>query len=265
MFSVTSRAPDGAVLYGSLTYTPPPALLLGVDTSNADLAHDLGDYPKMTYHRVFSPTAWPNWTSGKLATLPLSVTPHCSCDGPWVPEDFRAWCAKATRPVYATWKHEPMKKVSPTDYQHNSAEMAAIAAEYPLILGTGPVLIRFWVDDARGDPSLWWFAGASFWGVDCYNGLDDRYRPPGEMFGTAVELGHGYGVPVLIPEWGVERLAFDASGEQRAQVLRDSVTYLRSTRVVAAGWWNVAGSPSRLPAGPEKATLQTLVDQQGTL
>jgi len=265
-------------LAGTLTLTPPPPppppgqeLHLGVDCSDANLPNRLLTYPRMRFQRVFGPTKWP---TGRLFTLPAHVLPHVSCDGPWIPVEFRAYCQKLTRDVLATWKHEPHasgKNVTPQEYVRNCEEMADIASEFPHVLGTGSILTRAYIQNG-GDYRQWMFRGAKFYGLDPYNNHSTLYRPPPDMFnprGMVLGPAEDLGLQVVYPEWGIELVQDDPTGVIRAQNIRDGVYWNRLRADNAPfhpippclGWWDFGGDELK-DGDPGKPTLMTLVDQQ---
>jgi len=273
-YTIDATAPDGSELTGILTHTAtpepnPPELHLGVNCSDANLARDLGWYPRMRYQRAFGPTKWP---TSRLASLPRHILVHASCDGPWVPAEYRAWCEKLTHPVLTSWKHEPHAgKIAPSEFVDTCEELAEISADYPLVLGAGPVLTRAWVQNG-GDPQVYLFRGAKFLGLDTYNNHSTLYREPPDMFDprrAVLSLAKEHDIQVVWPEWGIEKIGSDPSGEGRARAIRDQVYYLRLWADNApeylippcVAWWDFGGD-ELVGADPGRPTLMTLVDQQ---
>ncbi|MFI1194076.1 hypothetical protein ACH4T9_12575 [Micromonospora sp. NPDC020750] len=180
--------------------------------------------------------------AGKMAT-PASCLIHVS----WKDdvEQLAGWLDGLTRPVYLTWWHEPMGDITPAEYRAAGKHMAEIIAGHPnrrLVLGNGPIVTRWWLDQGGGNPADWWYDGATFYGVDCYNDSKVKYRTPAEMFGSAARVARDRGVPWLVPEFGVERTTTDKDGSGRAKALREHAAWLRQQRdCLAVGWWNIGG------------------------
>jgi len=265
-YELYGQGQDGSEVRVLLHHTPPPVpppLRIGLDCTDSNLTTDLALYPKLAYHRVFGPGALPRHDGLKLTSLPPSCIPHVSWKT-WDEAALVTWLADVRRPMYLTYHHEPMGDIDPGLYVERAARAAELAKAQPLILGTGPILTRYWLEQGNGNPDIWRFAGQTFWGIDCYALAGSlRYVTPEEMFGAAVFLGRRDSLPVLIPEWGIERLAGDTAGQLRAQSLRDSIRYLRDSQVAAVGYWNIdAARRHRLQGDPERATYQTLVDMQ---
>lgn len=243
-------------------------LLLGWDSSPGDFAAALAALGSPGYHRDFGVdgpdedphTEPPAHGSTKQRTAPADCVLHVGWKddvgliGPWLA------AAPPERRYWLTWWHEPMGDMTPAAYRASAGELAELLADHPRrhqVLGHGPVVTRYWLDQAGGDPADWWYPGATMYGTDCYTG-GARYRPPAEMFGSAARAARERGVPWLVPEWGSERVSGDTTGAGRAAWIRDCVAWLREQRdCLAVAWWHVGGC--RLDRDPERAVFRELL------
>lgn len=213
----------------------------------------LAAFPGVRYTREFgkdtgdtdSLPELPQHGTGKMA-LGDDVLVHVS----WKDdvEQLKPWLDALTRPVLLTWWHEPMGDVTPERYRMTVARVREIIDEHPkrdLVLGHGPIITRAWLMSKNGDPDDWAYDGMTFYGVDCYNDHSTRYRPGDELFAPLDALRRRYpGIDLVVPEYGVERLATDPTGEQRAQVMREHHRYLLQRQeqhgdILAVAWWNI--------------------------
>jgi hypothetical protein len=271
MGTVTARVTDsgGRTASASVAYTVGSPLLLGATAPPAETAASLAAFPAIRYMRDFGddgPDAdalpeLPAHNSLKM-TVPSTVTVHVG----WKDdvEELSTWMNGLTRPILLTWYHEPMGNISPTAYKATATRMVQIISGHPkrsLILGNGPVATRYWLDEGAGNPDDWAYPGMSFYGVDCYNGWNDRYRTAAQMFGVVFgKLRAKYpGIKLVIPEYAAERATTDPSGQGRAQMMRDHVAYLRAQPdVLACAWWNKGGDKIT-GLEPEQSTWRQLL------
>jgi len=210
----------------------------------------LAAFPQVRYMRDFGRDGGdadrlpelPAHDRGKMA----AAAPDCVVHVSWKDDvdQLSDWLDGLVRPVYLTWWHEPMDDMGSADYRATAARMARIIAAHPrrhLVLGNGPIVSRWWLEHG-GDPADWWYEGATYYGVDCYNDHPRRYRTAVDMFGVAARAGRQFGVPWMVPEYGIERIESDPTGEGRARVMRDHMAWLREQPdCLAVGWWDHGG------------------------
>ncbi|MEU1762871.1 hypothetical protein [Micromonospora sp. NPDC005652] len=149
------------------------ALCVGMSTAPGKPTQKmLTAYPRVRYMRDFgTDTAdadklpeLPAHGAGKMAS-PSDCIVHVS----WKDdiEQFAGWLNGLARPVYLTWYHEPMGDVAPATYRAKAARVSQIIAAHRnrrLVLGHGPITTRYWLDEGRGNPTDWWYPGATrFW------------------------------------------------------------------------------------------------------
>ena len=252
------------------TATAPAQMRIGVDFLPGDLPANLADYPQLGYHRHFGKDGsdadtlpeLPNTrTDARWLSLPPSAVLHVS----WKDdvEALNAWLSTVDRNILLTWYHEPMGDVPPTTYRQTATRMVQIIANHPnraRILGNGPILTGWWLEEKRGNPADWWYPGATFFGVDSYKPRAMASYPSGSyMFGRALTFAQSKGVPLVVGELGSELVPGD-TGPGRAQALRGWITYLRDTGTCTfVGWWNIGGDRFSAATPHELATLQTAV------
>lgn len=213
--------------------------------------------------------------TGKLADTPANCIMHESWKDttPSVGALVKAWLdtADPARSRYWSWWHEVNRAVPATANANLSAGIAAIEAhpKAALVLGYGPILTRYWLDEGAGDASLYVVPEMrnnprAFFAVDCYSQDTSRYWTPEELFGVAFGKIRAAcpGIRIVVPEMGLLRTTTDKdSGQGRATALRGYLDYLRAQPDVDyANYWNsyvVNGPDYRLPAGsPEAAVWQ---------
>ncbi|MGC4886717.1 hypothetical protein [Micromonospora sp. DT227] len=208
----------------------------------------LTTYPRVRYMRDFGKDTdrdklpeLPAHGSGKMAA-PADCAVHVS----WKDnvEQLTGWLDALTRPVYLTWYHEPMGDVAPATYRVTAARVSKIVAAHrnrQLVLGHGPIVTRYWLDEGRGNPTDWWYPGATHYGIDCYSRDTATYWGPDRMFGVAFGKVRAAlpGVRLLVPEYGLTRTVSDTTGAGRATAIREHVTWLRQQPDVdAVAYWN---------------------------
>lgn len=249
MGTVVARlAVRGQTVTAAASYTiagPAPTLLLGMSAALPDTALTLAEFPGIRYMREFgTPENLTPQRSGKSGLAGAeNIVFHNSWKGD--PELLKSYMDTATRPFFWTFHHEPMGDLTPVAYRTAAARAAQIAAAHPkkvLCLGNGPILTRYWLHQAGGNPADWWYDGATFVGVDAYNGSTTRYRTAEEMFGATAAFARSKGVPWMVPELGIERISGD-SGAGRAQAMRDHIAWIRQQPdCLAVAWWNKGGN-----------------------
>lgn len=194
---------------------------------------------------------------GSKMTVPDSVIVHVSWKGPMA--QLSAWLDELRRPIWLTRRHEPHGDIAPAALRAECAEMTEVVDGHPnrdLVLGHGPIVTRYWLTKSDSDPADWWYDGATFFGVDAYNGQDmTHYRSAEEMFGAAAAFARRLGVPWMVPELGAERIDADTSGTGRAAAIRAWITWLRAQPdCLAAGWW-WHGGDLPAPGSPEETAI----------
>ncbi|WFE39424.1 hypothetical protein [Micromonospora sp. WMMD998] len=248
--TLTATARDGAGRAGTGSATLTVPLLVGMSAEKgARTRRIVADYPGIRYMRDYGtdgpdPDALPELpplNAGKFADAPSAVM-HVS----WKDdvEQLAGWLDEVRRPIYLTWYHEPMGDVTPATYRATAARVSQIVAAHPQrrwVLGHGPIVTRYWLDEGRGNPTDWVYPGMTHYGVDCYSQDTAAYWPASRMFGVAFGKVRAAvpGVRLLVPEYGLSRTTADTTGAGRAQALRDHVTWLRQQHDVdAIAYWN---------------------------
>jgi hypothetical protein len=262
---VTVRDRAGNAASQTVTVVEKSPLLLGATGQPNDTASTFSTFPGIRYFRDFGQSSGSTLTphgTGKLALAPANSVPHVSWKGPV--EALGPWLNGAARPYYLTWHHEPMGDMAPAVYRAEAGKITQILASHPkrhLILGHGPIVTRYWLDQADGDPVDWWYLGATFYGTDCYNGSSTMYRTSQQMLGPGIAAARRFGVPWMVPEWGIERIGSDASGSGRAQAMRDQIAYARQQPdCLGVAWWNIGGD--RITGlEPEQTALRQLLQE----
>ncbi|MEW2589308.1 hypothetical protein AB0893_02765 [Micromonospora aurantiaca] len=248
--TLTATARDGAGRTGTGTATLTVPLLVGMSAEKgARTQRAVADYPGIRYMRDFGtdgPDAdalpeLPPLNAGKFADAPSAVM-HVS----WKDdvEQLAGWLDGVNRPIYLTWYHEPMGDVTPATYRATASRVTQILAAHRnrrWVLGHGPIVTRYWLDEGRGNPADWGYPGMTHYGVDCYSRDTAAYWPASRMFGVAFgKVRAAYpGIRLLVPEYGLSRIAADTTGAGRARTIREHLTWLRQQNDVdAIAYWN---------------------------
>ncbi|MEU3452197.1 hypothetical protein ABZ671_00940 [Micromonospora sp. NPDC006766] len=234
-------------------------LLVGMDAPNgAEWATAVKDYSGITYSRDFgSPTTLTALGAGKWVPLPRGAIMHVSWKGDT--DQLPAWLKGLDRPVYLTWYHEPMGKVDPATYRAIATRMGQAIAAHPnrrWVLGHGPIVTRYWLDEGKGNPADWAYPGMTHYGIDCYSQDTGSYWPAARMFGTAFAKVRAAfpGIRLLVPEYGLVRTTGDTSGAGRAQAIREHIGWLRrQDDLEAVAYFNSSVFPQFVlsPTSPE--------------
>lgn len=243
--TVDAKPGGGAILTLDVTEPaqpepPAPPFRLGMEGPNGQPTRDIVAQYAPRYMRDFGAKingeSLPSLTdhgTGKLADMPLTCIPHVS----WKTDVMRLgpWLDGLTRPVYLTWYHEPMGDVSPATYRNTASKITTILAGHPnahLVLGHGPIITRYWLDEGKGDPMDWWYPGANIYGIDWYEPNTSYKGAPAlraalDKVRTALP-----GVRVLVPEYGL----FPGAG--RADAIERDVQWFRAEGIEAVAYWN---------------------------
>ncbi|SBT39074.1 glycoside hydrolase family 26 protein [Micromonospora narathiwatensis] len=245
--TATVRDSAGRTATAATTVTVP--LLVGMSTEKgAPTQQIVANYPNIRYMRDYGVDTdgdklpeLPPLNAGKFVDAPSAVM-HVS----WKDnvEQLSTWLNGLTRPVYLTWYHEPMGDVAPATYRTTAARVSQIVAAHPnrkWVLGHGPIVTRYWLDEGKGNPTDWGYPGMTHYGVDCYSRDTASYWPASRIFGTAFnKVRAAYPtIRLLVPEYGLVRTTADTTGTGRAQAMRDHVTWLRQQPYVdAIAYWN---------------------------
>lgn len=230
--------------------TEPPVspLLLGMDCpTGLEWSAAVTDYPGIKYTRDFgvgSPTALSTQTQGKWPALPAGATMHVSWKGNV--ETLSTWLTNLTVPVYISWYHEPEGDISAATFRTTCERMVEIINGHPkkdLILGNGPILTRFNLDEENVNPADWGYSGMTHYGVDCYQDQPtaSSYWAPSKMFDVSFNkiLAVYPGIRFWVPEFGITKLNSDSSGSGRAAAIETHVNYLKNRGDVdAAAYFN---------------------------
>lgn len=210
--------------------------LVGVTTEPLLTSQLVKDYPGIKYMRDFGVgrplPRLSEMNESKFITADKNTVMHVSWKSDV--EALKPWLDRLTRPVYITWYHEPMGDVKPSTYRVNGERVANIIRAHKnrhLVLGNGPIVTRYWLDEGNGNPDDWAYPGMTFYGVDCYS---PKLLLPEVMFKCFKKV-EKYNVDILVPEWGIEGNA----GESRAAYMLAQGSYLLShPRVKAFSYWN---------------------------
>lgn len=239
--TLTGRVRDAAGHTATATTTVAVPLLVGMDAPNGpEFRTAVSQYPGMRYSRDFGvdfgdADSLPELTAhgtAKLADMPAGCIPHVS----WKDdvEQLTSWLDGLNQRTYLTWYHEPMGDVTPATYRSTGARLSQILAAHPkrtLILGHGPIVTRYWLDEGGGAVTDWGYTGMTHYGIDCYQDTPSAasYWAVSKMFGVAFGKVRAAfpGVRLWVPEYGITRLNTDTTGAGRAQAVRDQVTWLK--------------------------------------
>ncbi|MFI5833226.1 hypothetical protein ACIA5A_06065 [Micromonospora sp. NPDC051300] len=240
--TLTGRVRDAAGHTTTRTATIAVPTLAGMDAPlGAEWTAAVANYPGVVYTRDFgagSPTLLTTPGAGKWAALPANAIMHCSWKGDV--EYLATWLNSIDRRVYLTWYHEPMGDVVPATYRATAARVTQILANHPRrrwVLGHGPIVTRYWLDEGGGNPADWAYPGMTHYGIDCYSQDKTAYWPASRMFGVAFgKVRAAYpGIRLWVPEYGLVRATADTSGQGRAQAIRDHAAFIRAQADVD-GW-----------------------------
>ncbi|WP_240322240.1 glycosyl hydrolase [Micromonospora aurantiaca] len=239
--TLTARVRDTAGNVTTSTRTLSVPTLVGVDApTGTEWTTAMSTFPGVGYWRDFGVDGsdtdtlpeLPNMTVGKFATAPAWSIPHLS----WKDdvEQLGGWLDGLNRPIYLTWYHEPMGDVTPATYRTTAARVTQFLANHPkrkLVLGHGPIVTRYWLDEGGGNPADWAYPGMTHYGIDCYQDTPTAasYWQVSKMFGVAFgKVRAAYpGIRLWVPEYGITRLTSDTTGAGRAQAIRDQTTWLK--------------------------------------
>lgn len=223
-------------------------LRVGMDAPNgSEWTAAVSNFPGVAYSRDFgSPTNLTAVGTGKWAALPAGAIMHVSWKGDVT--TLGAWMNTLTQPVYVTWYHEPMGDVTPATYRATAGQITGIVnghAKKNLILGHGPIVTRYWLDEGGGNPTDWGYPGMTHYGIDCYMNAPtaSAYYDTTKMFATVFnKVRAAYpGIRLLVPEYGIAKLNTDTAGTGRAAAIRSHIRYLRTlTDVDAVAYFNNA-------------------------
>ncbi|MFG1659097.1 glycosyl hydrolase [Micromonospora chersina] len=239
--TLTARVRDAAGHVTTSSGTVAVPTLVGVDApTGPEWTTAMGTFPGVGYWREFgsdgsdtdSLPELPNMAAGKFLTAPASSIPHVS----WKDdvEQLSGWLDGLTRSIYLTWYHEPMGDVAPATYRATAVRVSQILAAHPkrkFVLGHGPIVTRYWLDEGGGNPADWAYPGMTHYGVDAYQDTPtaSSYWAVAKMFGVAFgKIRSAYPtVRLWVPEYGITKLTSDGTGAGRAQAIRDQITWLK--------------------------------------
>jgi hypothetical protein len=267
--TLTATARDAAGHAAVSTTRLTVRTLVGMDAPNGQPYRDcVTQYPNLRYTREFgkdgpdtdSLPELPAMNATKFIDSPADAVLHVS----WKDdvEQLASWLDGLTRPIYLSWFHEPMGDVTPATYRATAARVPQIIAAHPkrrMVLGNGPIVTRYWLDEGGGSPTDWGYPGMTHYGVDAYQDQPTAaaYWAPAKMFGVAFgKIRSAYpGIRLWVPEYGITRLNTDTTGAGRAQAIRDQVGWLKTqTDVDAVAYYNNAADFPKYaidPTGPE--------------
>lgn len=182
--------------------------------------------------------------TGKFLDLPAGAIMHVS----WKDdvEELSTWLNNLNQPIYLTWYHEAMGDVVPSTYRATAARMVQIVNAHPkkkFVLGNGPIVTRYWLDEGNGNPTDWGYDGMTFYGIDCYMNTPSAttYYSNTKMFTTVFnKVQASYpGLNLMVPEYGLSRITSDTDGSGRAAAIRTHGAYIKSrSDVLAFAYFN---------------------------
>lgn len=237
-------------IFDTVVGSAPPSspMLLGMDCpTGLEWSAAVTDYPGIKYTRDFgvgSPTTLSTQSQGKWPALPAGATMHVSWKGDV--EALNTWLTNLTVPVYISWYHEPEGDISATTFRNTCTRMVEIVNAHPkksLILGNGPILTRFNLDEENVNPADWGYPGMTHYGVDAYQDQPTAasYWLPSKMFDVSFNkiLAVYPGIRFWVPEFGITKLNSDSTGSGRAAAIETHVNYLKNRGDVdAAAYFN---------------------------
>lgn len=237
----------------------------------------VSDFPKVAYTRDYGTDGadtdtLPELTAvgtGKFTDLPAGAIMHVS----WKDdvEQLSTWLSTVNQPIYLTWYHEPMGDLLPADYRTTGARVTQIVNAHPnkaRVLGHGPIVTRYWLDEGGGDPADWGYTGMTHYGIDCYMNVPTAsvYYDTTKMFTTVFNKVRTAfpGVRLLVPEYGVAKINSDSDGSGRATAIRSHIRYLRTlTYVDAVAYYNNAAQFPQYAITASSPEGQAWIDMQG--
>lgn len=245
--TLTARVRDtaGHTVTATTTLTVADRLLVGMDAPNGtEFQNAVAQYPNLKYTRDFGkdgtdadtlPELTPHGT-GKLTTLPAGCIPHLSCkDDNGTVATWTAWLNGLTYPCYLSPYHEPEGDITPAEHAAMGGRITQALSGHPnakFVLGHGPILTRYNLDEEGINPADWGYTGMTHFGVDCYQDQPTAaaYWAPSKMFGVAFgKIRAAYpGIRLWVPEMGITKLTTDTTGAGRAQAIRDHIGWLRT-------------------------------------
>lgn len=271
--SVTDKA--GHVTTQSTNLTVPT--LVGVDAPNGQPFRDaIVQFPGIKYTRDFGKDGTDTDTlpeitalgTGKFADLPAGAIMHVS----WKDdvEQLSTWLDGLNQYVYLTWYHEPMGDVVPATYQATAVRIPQIVnahAKKKFVLGNGPIVTRYWLDEGAGNPTDFGYAGMTFYGIDCYMNVPSAtaYYDNTKMFTTVFnKVQAAYpGIKLLVPEYGIAKINSDTDGSGRATAIRNHTTYLKNRPdVIAVAYFNNVAQFPEYAISPYPLETQAWKDMQ---
>jgi hypothetical protein len=278
-FTGRLRLADGRQV--SYSAQAPAKLLVGwcpPDSTVAQLGPMLAKFPGTKLVRLYSKTTLPSWTSGILPMVGADVTLHVSFKT-W-PVNVAGWLTSRPTnrrtPFYLTLDHEPEQQDSgdpaPAEYRAEWRELTAALAGHPR---RGEVMLTpVYTEYAatRGSRAASWygdfgvvsgFDGVDTVGFDIYNNSTQAYRTASNMFGFALAHARQHGKPLVVAEWGIERIASDDTGSLCAQRMREHATYFAAQPEARALAWFYRGGDNLDTRAPEKKALTDLIAQYG--
>lgn len=208
--------------------------------------------------------------TGKFADLPAGAIMHVS----WKDdvEELSTWLNGLNQYVYLTWYHEPMGDVVPATYRATAVRIPQIVNAHPkknFVLGNGPIVTRYWLDEGGGNPTDWGYTGMTFYGVDCYQSTPtaSAYFDNTKMFATVFnKVQAAYpGIKLMVPEYGVQRINSDTDGSGRAAAIRTHGTYLKNRPdVLAVAYYNNEAQFPQYAISPYPLETQAWKDVMAT-
>jgi hypothetical protein len=254
----------------STTFQIGSRLRVGMDAPNGSAwAQAVIDYPGVAYTRDFgTPTNLTAFGAGKWGALPAGAHMHVSWKGDVT--QLGPWLSTINRPVYITWHHEPMGDVVPATYRATAGQITGIVDAHPnkhLVLGHGPIVTRYWLDENSGNPADWAYPGMTHYGIDCYMNVPSAsvYYDNTKMFTTVfnkVRSAHP-GIRLLVPEYGLSRITSDTTGAGRAAAIRNHINFLRTQPDVdAVAYFNNAVQFPQYAITPTSPEGQAWIEMQ---
>lgn len=254
----------------------PTTMLLGMEGTNGQVTQQIVAEYAPQYMRNFGADGGDadtlpelgNKFTGKWFDAP-NVIMHTS----WKDDvsELSTWLNDLDRPIYLSWWHEPHGDVAPATFRTTCETMVSIINAHvnsALVLGNGPIVTRYHLDEGGGDPTDWGYTGMTFYGIDCYSQDTNTYWTPQQIFVPAFsKVRAAYpGLKLMVPEYGIVRTSADSTGDGRAATIKSHIRWLRTQDdVLAVAYFNAPGSIPAVPFGvntPEGQAWKELVAEQ---
>jgi len=238
----------------------------------------LAEYPGTTVVRLFRTAGQglPSWTSGQLGDVPIGT--HIILSWKDWPADVEAWLdampSARQGTVTLCYHHEPEQQTggdpTPAAFIDAWEELVAQIASHPRRswIKLAPIYTRYWAAQGGNDWHDFWpssvASGIDAVGWDVYNPGNSSYTSPATLLDIVADVQAETGKPLIIGEWGAERITGDTTGSGAVAWMEAFAAELESMGCLAACWFHVGGddliSESRTA---EKTALEDLIAGSG--